>query len=293
MVVMHACGTKRWIVACLENYKFSLVLFPKHPRQVSRAQVDLCLHLTIFYMHHNGQLKMQSSICGFNAAAALHRVFVTPAELFPSKFIRRVSPSTAIPIASKLYLTQRRCYASKEPPRRTDRLPHNEEITAYSVILKRDDGTLEEDLRQTAGILASLDRKKQRLVCVSLGGPGEPPICQIEDQAKAYKSQKAKQQKSKNAGTVVKTIELNWAVDGQDLAHRMEKLKEFLTKGFRVEIVMAGKKKGRKATAEEADALIAKIKETIASVEGAKESKPLEGKILGQATMYAEMKARK
>jgi translation initiation factor IF-3 len=146
---------------------------------------------------------------------------------------------------------------------------------------------MSEELKSVYDILRSIDRKTQSLVTVVPASDGVPPICKIMDK-KFLRDQEKSQRKSKTSAPTVKTIELNWAVDKNDLAHRLKKMKEFLRKGYKVEVVLAGKKKGRKATEEEAKDLVKKIKEAVAEVEGARENKPVEGKMLVQATYYFE-----
>jgi translation initiation factor IF-3 len=105
----------------------------------------------------------------------------------------------------------------------------------------------------------------------------------------------AEKAKLKGARSTVteKTIELNWAIDANDLSHRMTKMKGFLMKGNRVEIVLGAKRKGKKATVEEAEALIARVKAAAAEVEGTRESKPADGKLLGVYTLQFEGKLKK
>jgi len=146
---------------------------------------------------------------------------------------------------------------------------------------------MSEELKSVYDILRSIDRKTQSLVTVVPASDGIPPICKIMDK-KSLRDQEKAQRKSKTSAPTVKTVELNWAVDKNDLAHRLKKIKEFLGKGYKVEVVLAGKKKGRKATEEEARDLVKKIKEAVAEVEGARENKPVEGKMLVQATYYFE-----
>jgi translation initiation factor IF-3 len=101
-----------------------------------------------------------------------------------------------------------------------------------------------------------------------------------------------KTKKVKSPTAVLKTIELNWAIDANDLGHRIKRVTDFLAKGNRVEVVMAGKRKGRRATTEEARSLMTRVREAVEEVEGAKEWKPMEGAVLGQATLYFEGKAQ-
>jgi translation initiation factor IF-3 len=136
-----------------------------------------------------------------------------------------------------------------------------------------------------------MDRKTQSLVVVAPGEPGVPPICKIMDKKAMRDAEKAKVKNARSSTVTTKTIELNWAIDGNDLKHRLERMKEFLGKGWRVEILMAAKRKGRKASEEEGRELMERIKEAVGSVEGARETKPMEGKVLGTATIYAEGKA--
>ncbi len=136
-----------------------------------------------------------------------------------------------------------------------------------------------------------MDRKNDSLVVVVPGEPGVPPICKIMNKQAMREAEKAKAKANKNPAATVKTIELNWAIDGNDLGHRLGKMREFLGKGFKVEVLLAGKKKGRKATEEEAKNLLERLREAVRDVDGARELKPMEGKILTQAKFYAEGRA--
>ena len=59
-------------------------------------------------------------------------------------------------------------------------------------------------------------------------------------------AEKAKAVAARRSIVATKTIELNWAIDGNDLGHRLQRIKDFLGKGNRVEVMMAPKRKGRK-----------------------------------------------
>jgi translation initiation factor IF-3 len=82
-------------------------------------------------------------------------------------------------------------------------------------------------------VLSTLDRKGFRIVCVTQPPTGDwkeewIPVCKIEDKKAAYEAEKekkkVKQQKAAAEGT--KTLELNWAIDANDLGHRMKKINE-------------------------------------------------------------------
>lgn len=172
------------------------------------------------------------------------------------------------------------------------RLPRDDEIKSWSVALVNEDGTLSEP-RSTMAILNSIDRKKDSLVVVKMGEVGEPPVCKIMNKLAMREAEKARlKSEKKKGGITVKNMELNWAIDGNDLGHRLNKMKEFLLKGQRVEVMLAGKKKGRKATDEECHAVVKKIKDAMEDA-GAKEMKPMEGKMGATVTIFLEGKVPK
>lgn len=246
-----------------------------------------------FSRYGQGTAKMRSSRCAFSTAAALHRVFIAPIEQSQLQFARRTVSSAStrcLNRAPRLVLSQQqRCYASSAAVK--SRLPRDDEIKSWSVTLVGEDGKLQEP-RSTAAILSDIDRKKESLVVVVPGEPGVPPICKIMNKQAMREAEKAKAKSAKGVVTE-KTIELNWAIDGNDLSHRLVKMKGFLEKGYRVEVVMGAKKKGRKATEEEGEALLGRIRGGVREVEGAKQLKPMDGKLLGVATITFEGKVKK
>lgn len=122
---------------------------------------------------------------------------------------------------------------------------------------------------------------------------GDPPICKIIDKKQEWAATKAKKKQRSSSGAQLskKTIELNWAIEQGDLGHRLVRIKEFLERGHKVEIVLAAKRKGRIASEEEAQALVRKLKEAVVEV-GARETKETEGKMLGIMTIFAEGKKK-
>lgn len=152
------------------------------------------------------------------------------------------------------------------------------------------DGRLEKP-SSTHEILQSMDRKTQSLVVVALSEAGAPPICKIMDKKAMREAEKARAKAARSSAVTVKTVELNWAIDGNDLAHRLQRIKDFLGRGNRVEVLLAAKRKGRKASEEEAERLLERIRGAIGEVDGARESRDMEGRLLGTATIYAEGKA--
>lgn len=66
-------------------------------------------------------------------------------------------------------------------------------------------------------------------------------------------------------------------------------MREFLEQGRKVEIVLAPKKRARKATAEEAGVVVRKIREMVGQCKGAAEV-GAEGKVLGVLTLVFQGK---
>lgn len=97
--------------------------------------------------------------------------------------------------------------------------------------------------------------------------------------------------KAKNPSQTTKYLELNWAIDQNDLQHRLGKLRQFLMEGRRVEVFLAKKKKKmRDATVAEGSATLEKVRECVTGVEGAREMRAMEGKFLERATLFYEGK---
>jgi translation initiation factor IF-3 len=267
------------------------------------AKLDLTLFFNFFKVWTTKRVrrkesKMRSSRCVFSTASALHRVFVAPIEASQLQFSRRTATSTLSAFApSSLFkaprlLIQRRTLVSSATAAKS-RLPRDDEIKSYSVSLVDEEGKLQ-DPRSTADILSSIDRKKFSLCIVVPGEPGVPPICKIQSKERLREAEKARQKAERNSrGGTAKTIELSWVIDRHDLGHRMDKLKGFLEKGWKVEVVCAKKRKGKTATPEEAEALVARIRDVCGSVVGSREFKPMEGKLLETVTLHLEGKAVK
>jgi translation initiation factor IF-3 len=92
------------------------------------------------------------------------------------------------------------------------RLPRDDEIRSWTVILVNEEGTLD-DPRSKLDILESIDRTKESLVVVVPGEPGTPPICKIMNKKTMREGEKARAKAARGSGVTTKTIELNWAID--------------------------------------------------------------------------------
>ena len=221
-----------------------------------------------------------------------------------------------------LFQPQQRCYASNRTtsnytaPRgssnfeddrdlkgkRLNRPPRDEEIRAYRVVIVEDG-----KLSQPMSLLDALNsrekdergRPTQFLQEVAPANRDEErpyPICKMFDRRHEREIEMAKQKEKKEIKKQEKQLEINWTINDNDLGHRLGKLREFLEKGLKVEIMFGVKRKGwrqrRQADEEDTRTLVDKIKKTVEAVEGAREWKPMSGKLGGQAVLYFEGKAK-
>lgn len=237
---------------------------------------------------------------------ALYRVFILPS--LPINHFRSAATRTP-PLPLQGTTTQP--FSTTLPHRAKTRAPEqraqkwNEEIKAEQIYLVDLQTHELSPLQLRKDILRNLNKDTQRLVQVDeQPGPRDAfddadpearpryyPVCKIlgkKDMYQQEKNRKAAQKEQKKASATassVKTLELNWAIDGNDLGHRLDRMKEFLSEGRKVEVVLAAKKAGRKATAAECEDVLARIRRVVDEVPGAREAKALEGKMGGFCTV--------
>lgn len=124
------------------------------------------------------------------------------------------------------------------------------------------------------------------------------PVCKMFDKKAAREAEEARRKagRATKAKWQEKRLEVSWTVSDNDLAHRMARLREFLDKGWRVEVVFGSKRKGwnerREAGPEEANKVLEKIRKAVGQVEGAQE-KQMQGRVGKEAVLLFEGKARK
>ncbi|KAF2475074.1 uncharacterized protein BDR25DRAFT_300939 [Lindgomyces ingoldianus] len=163
--------------------------------------------------------------------------------------------------------------------------------------------------RRTAltSALASLDRNLYHILQVSPGkvdawgtpDPENPPTCKVISKMDLRQQHKTKldigrkQKRGGGAGPSMKNLELNWAIDANDLRHRLEKMKGFLREGRKVEVLLGPKRRGRVATAVECRSVLEKVREAVEESKGAVETKDPDGKVGGVMTLVFEGKVEK
>ncbi|KAI1130908.1 hypothetical protein F5Y10DRAFT_234632 [Nemania abortiva] len=125
--------------------------------------------------------------------------------------------------------------------------------------------------------------------------PGSPltlspsaAICKVVDDAAERAAEKAVEREARRAAQGTKTLELGWAIAAHDLGHKMTRLRAFLEKGLRVEVLLARKRGARKATAEESQELVRSIRAHALDVAGTTEFKKVDGFVGGVLKMFFE-----
>ncbi|KAK2755128.1 hypothetical protein FQN54_006657 [Arachnomyces sp. PD_36] len=166
----------------------------------------------------------------------------------------------------------------------------DEDIRARSIQLVDEEGSLESPTT-VSYVLQTFERADNFLVQVAPETADKPAVCKIVNKKRLREQKREKEKSGRTKKQTMKQIELNWVIDAHDLAHRMKQLEEFLSKGRKVEIIMARKKGKRRATTEEALSLVSTVKEKIKEM-GAMETKPMQGNPPSLTTMSVEQKGK-
>ncbi|OJJ49840.1 hypothetical protein ASPZODRAFT_156877 [Penicilliopsis zonata CBS 506.65] len=204
-----------------------------------------------------------------SAAQALRRTFLTPPQIPNRPQFLRYEPFLA---RTQLRLIQH----SRGPVTDKSGLVTDEKIRAEFVHIVNESGSLDEPIRLN-NVLRSIDRSKFFLLQVSPATPDKPPVCKIVSKQAMREIERTKAKAAVTASkNSVKQIELNWAIDAHDLAHRLKQLRTFLDKGRKVEIILTRKKGKRPPTADEVRNLMTRVMETTQEA-NAIPVKPVEG----------------
>ena len=198
-----------------------------------------------------------------------------------------------------LYTIAPRLAKTRAPEQRTQKW--DEEITARIITLVDSETNKLSEPRTRFDVLNTLDRKEYRLVQVDTDDPGTGasiPICKIVSKKEQFQQDRRKkkaqkeQAKKSSVESSTKTLELNWAIDQNDLGHRLDRMAEFLGEGRKVEIILAAKKRGRKATTVECQEVLKRIRSTVDQVVGARETKDMQGKLGAFSTLFFQGSAQ-
>jgi translation initiation factor IF-3 len=112
-------------------------------------------------------------------------------------------------------------------------------------------------------VIATLDRRVDSVVLLSRDGlTPDTPMVEIRKRSELLEMAHSRTGKKKG-GVKMKQIELNWAINGHDLDMKLRKILQILSKGDRVEILLANKKRQRKAEPHEAQATLKKVRDNL------------------------------
>jgi translation initiation factor IF-3 len=169
----------------------------------------------------------------------------------------------------------------------------NEKIEAPQVVLKTPDGKLSQP-QWLDKLLASIDRSSHYVMQINKPENDQMTIVQIVNRMELIQrinrqEDQLRNQKRLEKEKKPKQLELNWAISANDLQLKMKQMQDFLIKGKKVELLLANKRHQRKASPEEAKALLKTVRDKIDEV-GATETAPMEGAILRQATLTVKMR---
>jgi translation initiation factor IF-3 len=159
--------------------------------------------------------------------------------------------------------------------------PRNEAIKPFLVrFVDPATGRLS-DPEPLSKFLLGIDRSLHDLVEVSPGIVKLLPSLNTRGRSSkagtAGAGNKDQEKEKKKSALVNKTIELNYAIDAHDLQHRLQKLREFLEKGYRVEVVLARKRRTRLTTIEERQKVLESVRAVLGEVKGGIEWKKEDG----------------
>ena len=193
-------------------------------------------------------------------------------------------------------------YGPKDGP---DRRPRDKEIDAFKVYMVRPEDDRLTEPRFLTEVLDARERDEkgrptQFVQQVSPRSEERPyPVCKMYDKKAAREAEEAKRKASKASKMKLqsKQLEVSWAVSDNDLGHRLARLKEFLEKGWRVEIIFGSKRKSgwmerKEASLEEANNVLEKIRKVVGEVKGAQE-RQMQGVVGKEAILSFEGKAKK
>ncbi|EOA90562.1 hypothetical protein ACJQWK_07776 [Exserohilum turcicum] len=230
---------------------------------------------------------------------ALYRVFIAPSlrtsTSIPLLYAPAFAPSASLPTSlasSTPSLAPRTTIRTKKYTKDTRRHALSDyyvidnAIEADRINLVDENGQFHSDVDLDEA-LDSFDKVTHHLVQMTPGkvdeygqvDPESLPTCRVISKIDLRTQHQRKletlrrQAKGQGAGPSSKSLELNWAIAPGDLKHRLEAFKRFLREGRKVEVMLGPKKQGRKATPEEASAVIKAVRDAVDECKGSHEVK--------------------
>ena len=194
------------------------------------------------------------------------------------------SPPSSVGVTKRHYSSRKNETVNPYFPSR----PYDEHVKSPVIHLVDEDKNFRRN-QQLEHVLARIDRTRYFVVQVVPGNSQEnvPPTCRLVPKEEIVEISKAKlEKKKKKKMDTSKQIQLNWAIDLKDLEHRLQRVKEFLSEGRDVEVILAVKRRGKRANAAEAETVVRRVNEAVASVPGTQELKTREGSIGGLLRLF-------
>ncbi|EAU39061.1 hypothetical protein ATEG_00415 [Aspergillus terreus NIH2624] len=205
---------------------------------------------------------------------ALRYTFLSPAVSSSPARCFQYTP-TPLLTQSRLLSTRRRLAPGNAQLLARLKQVKDEEIRSEYVRIVNEGGGLDPPIK-LRDALNGIDRSENFLLQVSPGSRDQPPVCKVVSRVAIKEQEKAKAKATHAAKTAVKQIELNWAIDAHDLAHRLKQLTTFLEKGRKVEVVLTRKKGKRAPTVEEVKNVMDSVMQTTREAD-AIQVRPMEG----------------
>ncbi|WEW61673.1 hypothetical protein PRK78_007165 [Emydomyces testavorans] len=231
----------------------------------------------------------------FSAAQALRFTFLPPNQAYPRRPVprglniyksKRFNFSFRPPFDSSRSTPSQEVEPPKIPTTPSPWARRDDAIRHPRVRVVNEDGSLSSPmpLRQ---VLRTFDPIESSLVELIPASDSYGPICRVMSKKTLRELEYARSRPAKPKKA--KLIELNWAIDPNDLEIRLKQMESFLAKGKKVELILTSKPRKRRATQPEAERVLALVKERIQKI-GAVQSKPMQGEILGHAQFFLESK---
>lgn len=171
----------------------------------------------------------------------------------------------------------------------------DEDIPTRQVLVRNKETGKLDPPQTLIAVLSTIDRDTQvvRALATPEDGPAVVEVVAKSALTERLKNKEIAAMESARATRAKKPkqIEVNWAMSSNDLQMKLRQLRDFVDKGKRVEVLLASRKRQRKATQEEAELVVDEIRKTISEIEGCKEVAPMEGKIGGQAVIVVQKQA--
>lgn len=231
-------------------------------------------------MHHCPKGLLRS--IGTNYLLCVSSIPQLQIHLEPSVFVTAASffSSMSVPFHKSRQKYQMMMYHNKAGTEKKP-LPRNSQITAKWISVVDEFGKMKGTFL-TEDVLSDFDFDTKSLVTVVEGNlaDGRPPLCKVMDRSTLRKNEFAAVKKKKKKAPPVKVIEISWSVEKHDMETKLRRIKEFLMKGYKIDVLLKMKRKGRDVTTEEGEKLINDIFDAVKEA-GGKEQRPSEGDLLG------------